>query len=138
MTACNEAEQLADARLTLQVKRSGERHYRPMPMSVVELIRRWLHHVLPCGLHRVRRYGFFHPGSKWDIEEVRLMIAAALGRYHVLLCSEQIVMAESPAMQCPQCGNAMISLGYTPPPEIILTGNVWPASDMTFPARAPP
>ena len=27
-------------------------------MSVVELIRRWLHHVLPCGLHRVRPLWF--------------------------------------------------------------------------------
>jgi len=60
VSGCNDSESLADATLVLQVKRSGERRYRPMPLRADEFIRRWLLHVLPSGFHRVRHYGFLH------------------------------------------------------------------------------
>lgn len=77
-------------------------------------IRRWLHHVLPCGLHRIRRYGFLHPSSVVDLDELRLLIAVALGQLHVLLCTDQLVMAEVTKVSCPTCGSPMITVGYIP------------------------
>ena len=115
VTECNGAAELADATLTLQVKRSGTNQYKPMPLTVTEFIRRWLQHVVPCGMHRVRRYGLLHPASKLELEELRLLIAVALGRLHYLLCTEQVVTAELPKMRCECCGGAMVSLGYFPP-----------------------
>ena len=53
VTSCNEADSLDDARLVLQVKRSGTSRYRGLPLTVTEFIRRWLMHVLPAGLHCV-------------------------------------------------------------------------------------
>ena len=35
-----------------------------MPLAVTEFNRRWLLHVLPAGLHRVRYYGFLNGSSK--------------------------------------------------------------------------
>jgi hypothetical protein len=127
VTQCDEAASLDNASLTLQVKRSGTRHYKPTSMRVEEFIRRWLQHVLPSGFHRVRHYGFVNARSKRSIEEVRWLVAVSLVCLYVLACSEQIVMAEPVAMQCPNCGGPMVSLGYYPAPETL-----------PQPARAPP
>ena len=133
VSQCNNAESLADATMTLQVKRSGSRQYKPMPLSVTEFIRRWLQHVMPSGMHRIRRYGLLHPASRMSIEELRLLIAVALGQLHYLLCSEQIVMPEQTKMSCEACGGAMVSLGYFPPTtrSTCLVGQA-------YPTRAPP
>ena len=133
VTSCNDAESLDDATLQLQVKRSGTRQYRAMPLSVTEFIRRWLLHVLPAGLHRVRHYGFMHSSSKRSLEELRVLIAVSLGQLVYLLSQEQIVMAEEAQMSCPHCGGAMISLGYTPPIDVGLV-----SFNTSLTTRAPP
>lgn len=133
VTGCNEADSLEDARLVLQVKRSGSRRYRPMPLEVTEFIRRWLLHVLPVGLHRVRHYGFLSRSSKRSLEEVRLLIAVANDRLHHLACGQLIVMAKPPKMACPECGGPMICLGYTPPVRLRNAGGLY-----GFHLRAPP
>ncbi|CAD71828.1 IS91 family transposase [Rhodopirellula baltica] len=127
VTQCDESTSLEEASLTLQVKRSGTRQYKPMQMRVEEFIRRWLQHVLPAGFHRVRHYGFANARSKRSLEEVRWLVAVSLERQYELACSQQIVMAEPVAMQCPNCGGPMINLGYTPA-----------TTTLPQPARAPP
>ncbi|WDQ15029.1 transposase [Rhodopirellula sp. P2] len=99
VTQCDELTSLEEAYLTLQVKRSGTRQYKPMPMRVEEFIRRWLQHVLPAGFHRVRHDGFVNARSKRSLEEVRWLVAVSLERQYELACSQQIVMAEPVAMQ---------------------------------------
>ena len=115
VTACDEVDLIEDARLTLQVKRSGTRQYRGQPLSVIEFIRRWLQHVCPSGFHRVRHYGFLNSHSKRSIQEVRWLIAVANNQLHYLACGVEFVIAAGTKMSCPQCGGAMICLGYTPP-----------------------
>ena len=115
VSQCNGAERLADATLVLQVKRSGSKQYKPMPLTVTEFIRRWLQHVVPSGFHRVRHYGFLNSHSRRTHEELELLIAAALGLLCYLFATPQIVCAEPMKMQCEYCGGCMISLGYFPP-----------------------
>ena len=110
-------QSLAEVKLTLQVKPSGSSAYRPMPLSVAEFIRRWLLHVLPQGLHRVRHYGLMHSASGHDFEELRWKVAAATMRLYLFACTQIIVMAELPKMRCPHCGGVMISMGYSPPAD---------------------
>jgi hypothetical protein len=129
VTQCCWSESLLDAKLVLQVKPSGQRKYRPMPLSVVEFIRRWLQHVLPHGFHRLRYYGFLNSRSKISLAEVRWLIAIANGLLHYLACSEQLVMPDAPRVWCPNCGGAMIYLGFLPPSP--------PHAEAPFP-RAPP
>ena len=131
VTSCHAAESLDDAQLVLQVKRSGTNQYRGMRLRVTEFIRRWLLHVLPSGLHRVRHYGFLNSSSKRSLEEVRLLIAVATETLHYLLCHEQLVMASASKMVCPTCGDTMICLGYTPP---LIIG----CATLTHASRAPP
>ena len=127
-----QADSLDDARLTLQVKRSGSNRYRPMPLTVTEFIRRWLMHVLPAGLHRVRHYGFLNGSSKRSLEEVRLLVALANDLLHYLAGSDQAATPRPPKMVCPQCGGAMTCLGYTPPAVVASSTVILRSS------RAPP
>jgi hypothetical protein len=103
-----------------------------MSLTVTEFIRRWLMHVLPVGLHRVRHYGFLNGSSKRSLEEVRLLVAVANEMLYYLACSEQVETTRPPKMVCPKCGQAMLCLGYTPPAIDACT----PATAQ--PSRAPP
>jgi hypothetical protein len=132
VTECCWSESLDDARLVLQVKPSGGRKYRPMPLTVTEFIRRWLQHVLPAGFHRVRHYGFLHSHSKVSLGEVRWLIAVSSGLLYYLACGVELVLASVAKMTCPECGGPMICRGYWPPPSGLVEQ---PAS---FAARAPP
>ncbi len=132
VTECCWSEPIDNAKLVLQVKRSGTNRYRGMPLTVIEFLRRWLQHVLPSGLHRVRHDGFLNSHSKRSLQEVRWLIAVANHQLHYLACGVEFAMAATTKMACPQCGGAMICLGYTPPPPP-------PAGRITFSvARAPP
>lgn len=144
VTCCDESDSIDDAMLTLQVKRSGTKAFRPMKLAVSEFIRRWLLHVLPTGLHRVRHYGLVHQASRHDLEQLKWKVAAATMRLYLLAYTEIIVMAELPKMRCQHCGGAMVSLGYCPPPIESASGR-WPAevalvsANATSPTeRAPP
>ncbi len=58
-------------------KKSGSRRWRTMELDALEFIRRFLQHVLPAGLQKVRHYGFLSPQSRVSLEEVRELVAAA-------------------------------------------------------------
>ena len=105
---------LDKAKLVLQVKRSGSKQYRGVELSVVDFIRRWLRHVLPTGLHRVRHYGFMHSSSRHDLGELKWLVAVAVHNLYYLTCTEVLVQATTTKLRCPHCGGTMVSLGYVP------------------------
>jgi hypothetical protein len=45
-------------------RRKGRDRYRPLTLTTHEFIRRFLSHVLPKGLHRIRHYGLFANGGR--------------------------------------------------------------------------
>jgi Putative transposase len=56
----------------------GRDRYKQMTLATFEFIHRFLIHVLPKGLHRVRHYGLFAKGSCADnIARARELLAAA-------------------------------------------------------------
>jgi Zn finger protein HypA/HybF involved in hydrogenase expression len=96
--------------------RAKERYrYKTMTLATDEFMRRFLLHVLPAGLHRIRHYGLLaNTTRKHNLARVR----------ELLMCSkaEQATEAEtqdadtedseyrdaSPTYICPDCGAAMI------------------------------
>ena len=60
-----------------------------------------------------------NPNGKSRLEEVCWLVAVANEMLHYLARREQIVMANSAQIVCPDCGSAMICLGYTPSPLIV-------------------
>jgi hypothetical protein len=70
-----------DASLTFRYKDyriKGPGRYTTMTLHTHEFIRRFLMHVLPKGLHRIRHYGFLANGTRAEnIAKVRELLSIA-------------------------------------------------------------
>jgi hypothetical protein len=86
----------------------GPGRYKTMTLAAHEFIRRFLIHVLPKGLHRIRHYGFLANGSRADnIARIRDMLAGAVSKTTTEAdgtADELRVLA----LPCPRCGGRMI------------------------------
>jgi hypothetical protein len=88
----------------------GPGRYKTMTLAAHEFIRRFLIHVLPKGLHRIRHYGFLANGGRANnIARIRHMLngAATLeeAAHHL---SDDDSQAQTTADACPSCGGRMI------------------------------
>jgi hypothetical protein len=79
----------------------GRDRYKQMTLATDEFIRRFLIHVLPKGLHRIRHYGLCaKAASAHNITHARQLLAAA---------KPQAQPAADPSKpSCPCCGGRMI------------------------------
>jgi hypothetical protein len=82
----------------------GRDRYKQMTLATDEFIRRFLIHVLPKGLHRIRHYGLFAKGSCADnLARARQLLAAAKPQ------GQPTSAAVDPSKpSCPCCGGRMI------------------------------
>jgi len=89
----------------------GRDRYKSMTLATDEFIRRFLIHVLPKGLHRIRHYGLFAKGSCADnIARARELLAVAKPE------AEPTGATVDPSKPtCPCCGGRMIIIEvFTP------------------------
>jgi len=98
----------------------GPGRYKTMTLATSEFIRRFLTHVLPHGLHRIRHYGLFASGGR------AANIARARELLHVPKPPSNPIDAgtiDEPPMispACPRCGGRMIiieTFGHGSPPR---------------------
>ena len=82
----------------------GRDRYKQMTLATFEFIRRFLIHVLPKGLHRIRHYGLFAKGSCADnVARARELLAVATTE------GQPTAAALDPGKpSCPCCGGRMI------------------------------
>jgi Putative transposase/Transposase zinc-binding domain len=81
---------------------AGRDRHKQMTLATFEFIRRFLIHVLPKGLHRIRHYGLFAKSACADnIARVRELLAAAKPE-------GQPTAADPSKPACPRCGGHMI------------------------------
>ncbi|WGS18232.1 MULTISPECIES: IS91 family transposase [unclassified Bradyrhizobium] len=79
----------------------GRDRYKQMTLATDEFIRRFLIHVLPKGLHRIRHYGLFAKGAcAANVARARELLAAAK--------PEGQPTADPSKPSCPCCGGCMI------------------------------
>ena len=68
-------EELRDAlRATFRYKQRKSNRWRACRVEGMEFMRRFLQHVLPKGLHKVRYFGLWHPTKREDAARARLML----------------------------------------------------------------
>ena len=80
----------------------GPGRYKTMTLATREFIRRFLMHVLPTGLHRIRHYGLFANGSRTEnIMRARELLAIAAPTI-------EAAPDNSDADKCPCCGGRML------------------------------
>jgi hypothetical protein len=95
-----------NAIVTFRYKDNQTKTYRTMALPVLEFMRRFLQHVLPKGLQKVRYFGFLHPKNKKLFNLLRLLLKAKFIPMHDHSTNEVI-------FRCPQCGSAMVLLAIT-------------------------
>ena len=106
----------------------GPGRTKTMTLAVHEFIRRFLIHVLPKGLHRIRHYGLFANGGRADnIARIREMLTGAPSTTQ----SKDADPTDEPrvlALPCPCCGGRLIIIEvfaeggppeYRPTPEAL-------------------
>jgi len=88
----------------------GPGRHKTMTLAAHEFIRRFLIHVLPRGLHRIRHYGFLANGGRADnIARIREMLhGAATPEQPTHDHSDDDSQAQTTADACPSCGGRMI------------------------------
>jgi hypothetical protein len=100
-------------RVTFTYRKRGSGQYRTMTVTAEEFIRRFLQHVLPSGLHKVRHFGFAHPRHKTDWEWLQMLVTVTLNEIYVLLVSAKPVPVPH-RPRCPDCGEPLTFIGFIP------------------------
>ena len=60
-----------DGKVTFRYQNAKDHQWRTMTLTGEEFIRRFLQHVLPKGVHKVRYYGLWAPSNKAKLRQVR-------------------------------------------------------------------
>ena len=65
---------LSNGRLRWPFRQSGTGVWHSIDLQPFEFLRRFLQHVLPGRFHRVRRFGWLHPGGRAKLKRVRALL----------------------------------------------------------------
>jgi hypothetical protein len=96
-----------DGHLIMRYRDSADNTIKHEALSGVELIRRWLLHVLPKGLVRVRHYGWLSPAAYKAFLRVRFLLG--LGPYRI----PPALKSEPP--RCPFCNGLLAQIARIAP-----------------------
>jgi Putative transposase len=88
----------------------GRERYKVMTLATHEFIRRFLIHVLPAGLHRIRYYGLLASTTRADnIARARELLAVPMLPIEAInAASADADEPQTPKHPCPCCGGRMI------------------------------
>ncbi|MBP7937529.1 MAG: transposase [Phycisphaerae bacterium] len=110
-----------DTHVTFKYKQRDTGEWRKCRLTGLELLRRFLMHVLPKGFHKLRYYGLWHP-SKRDLQQRARLLLALLGRLRPVepvliadLAAEADAASQDPetpaagfSPACPGCGTRRV------------------------------
>jgi hypothetical protein len=103
--------------VTIRYKQRQSNRWRTSRIPGLEFMRRFLQHVLPKGLHKVRYFGLWHPARRADAARIRLLLR--LTRPPTLQPGETSDDTHGPtraatdsygAPPCPRCGEGVLVL----------------------------
>jgi hypothetical protein len=102
-----------DKGVTFKVKDyriEGPGRYKTMTLATGEFIRRFLIHILPKGLHRIRHYGLFANAARADnIARIRQMLDVVVSPHQTAHDhTADAGQPQTPSDACPCCGGHMI------------------------------
>jgi hypothetical protein len=130
IVACDEQ------RVAFSYRDSRDQTRKQMTLPAHEFLRRFLQHVPPKGLHRVRAFGLLHPAHRDTLRRLQLLLAPAASPR-----TEPKPPRAGRARRCPRCREPTLVLVQRLGPEECLA---WQAArlrallDAPSSARAPP
>ncbi|WP_437644355.1 IS91 family transposase [Sorangium sp. So ce362] len=124
-----------DRTVTFRYRDSRDHRRKTMTLPAHEFLRRFLQHVPPKGLHRVRAFGLLHPAHRDTLQRLQLLLAPRQRPE-----SSTPGPRTPPRRLCPHCGQGSLSLvRRLSPAECVALANALAAeSTVQPPARAPP
>ena len=136
-----------NGQVTYSFRKSGSNRWRKMTVDGSEFVRRFLQHVLPTGLQKVRHYGFLSPNSRVSLDLVRWLITLYQGLVFVLKGHLPGEAPDRPPVRCRflrRAGNAVISFScLTPSPFPSIQAkecqapHIYGHQQITSPCRSP-
>ena len=116
--------------VTFRYRDSRDHRMKTMTLGPDEFLRRFLQHVLPRGLHRVRAFGLLHPAHRHTFRRLQLLLQSRT--------KAPVEPARPPRRRCPHCKNGELFTLYTISPAacIELATAAQPCAIRS--ARAPP
>ena len=88
---------------------TGKTRYKAMTLAADEFMRRFLLHVLPSGLHRIRHYGLLaNAGRREHLAQARELLHIVPATAESPVPQAMPVAIVAPTFVCPHCGAAMI------------------------------
>ena len=103
-----------DGKVTFRYQNARDRQWRTMTVAAEEFIRRFLQHVLPKGVHKVRYYGLWAPSNKARLQGLlqRLMAQDDDGAASPATDSANppFLHADSQPKPCPFCQKGTLRL----------------------------
>jgi predicted RNA-binding Zn-ribbon protein involved in translation (DUF1610 family) len=93
-----------NGRVSFRYQDSGTHEWKTMELDSQEFIRRFLQHVLPARLHKIRYNGLWHPSRRSKLQQ--LQCALSEQRPRLRLRVHRKTAAEKPRRipRCPHCG----------------------------------
>ncbi|MFC1794539.1 transposase, partial [Planctomycetota bacterium] len=94
-----------NGKVTFRYKDSGVAQTKTMTVSAEEFIRRFLQHVLPAGVHKVRYYGLWSPTHRKNLSKVQHILTQS-GNDQQVRIEENTDVEVSPSSEprkCPHC-----------------------------------
>jgi hypothetical protein len=124
---------LSNGRLQWPFRQSGTGTRRHIELEPFEFLRRFLQHVLPPSFHRVRRFGWLHPGARAKLKRVRALLKmppllstteqatwappALSAQINPIAAVQPDVLKPTP-LCCPHCGGKLVMIGQWRPGQI--------------------
>jgi hypothetical protein len=127
-TGNRQLQLLPNGRLRWPFRHSGTGAWQHIDLEPFEFLRRFLQHVLPPSFHRVRRFGWLHPGGRAKLKRVRallktapLLSAAEQAAWQVpaanTTAAPQPQLPRAGALYCPRCGQPLRLIGQWHPEQ---------------------
>ena len=110
----NRIKSMENGVIKFKFKDRKKKTWKNMTLDAMEFIRRFLQHVLPKGLMKIRYYGFLNPNSSFSIEKIRELISFIHDVIRELL--PEIPEYKKKGMNCARCGNALKCIAFLKPP----------------------
>ncbi|MFC1782845.1 transposase [Planctomycetota bacterium] len=109
-------------KVTFRYQKCGATSWKTMTLSAQEFIRRFLQHVLPKGIHKVRYYGLWNPSQRRLLHQVQLVLARdaqTQSTPETNIPDEEVSALSIPeGKTCPQCGKGiLVCIGHIPRPR---------------------
>ncbi len=93
-------------------KNREKKKWKIMALDAMEFIRRFLQHVLPKGLMKIRHYGFLNPSSALTIEKIREFISFI---HDIVALFFEIPKSAIPGIKCSHCGYDLKFIRFVKP-----------------------